>query len=72
MIKAVIEYKGNTLITELPDGYLRIYEDDIRIKLYADSDFGNHLLRLFSEENTLADANTVYHFIGKTDESIKE
>lgn len=47
-------------------------EDDIRVKLYSDSDFGNHLLRLFDEENTLADANTVCNIIEDMDDAIKE
>lgn len=47
-------------------------EDDIRVKLYSDSDFGNHLLCLFSEENTLADVNTTCFVIEKADESVKE
>ena len=93
MINAVITNKGNTLITEFPKDYLKIYEelcsigvrkalerieltdneeDDIRVKLWSDSDFGNHLLRLFSEQNTLADVNTVCLVIEKADESIKE
>ncbi len=33
-------------------------EDDIQVKLYADSDIGNHLLFLLTENSTLADANT--------------
>ncbi|MCI9448983.1 MAG: hypothetical protein HFE30_01855 [Clostridiales bacterium] len=93
MINAVITNKGNTLITEFPKDYLKIYEelcsigvrkaleripltdneeDDIRVKLYADSDIGNYLLRLFSEQNTLADVNTACFVIEKADESIKE
>lgn len=47
-------------------------EDDIRVKLYADSNIGNHLLCLFSEEDTLADVNTACSMIEKSDESIKE
>ncbi len=47
-------------------------DDPISVKLYSDSDFGNHLLRLFSEANTLADVNTACFVLGKTDESIKE
>lgn len=47
-------------------------EDDIQVKLYSDSDFGNHLLRLFCEQNTLADVNTACFVIEKADESIKE
>lgn len=93
MINAVITNKGNTLITEFPKDYLKIYEelcsigirkalerieltdneeDDIRVKLWSDSDFGNHLLRLFSETSTLADVNTTCLVIEKADESIKE
>ncbi len=30
-------------------------DDPISVKIYSESDFGNHLLRLFSEANTLAD-----------------
>ncbi len=46
--------------------------DDIRVKLYADSDIGNHLLRLFFEQDTLADVNTACFVIKKTDEAIRE
>lgn len=93
MIKAVIENKGDTLVTEFPKDYLSIYEelcsigcrkaleripltdneeDDIRVKLYSDSNFGIHLLCLFSEENTLADVNTVCNVIEDSDDAIKE
>lgn len=47
-------------------------DDSISIKLYSDSDFGNHLLLLFAEENTLADVNTTCFVIDKADISIKE
>ena len=47
-------------------------DDDIRVKLYADSDFGNHLLRLFKEKNTLADTNTVCNIIEDADDAVKE
>lgn len=47
-------------------------DDSISIKLYSDSDFGNHLLLLFVEENTLADVNTTCFVIDKADISIKE
>ena len=70
LLNAVITYKENTLVTEFPKDYLKIYEelcsigcrkaperipltdnegDDIRVKLYADSDIGNHLLLLLGE-----------------------
>lgn len=49
------------------------HEDDpIRVKLYADSDISNHLLRLLFEQDTLADVNTVCFVINKADEAIKE
>lgn len=47
-------------------------DDPISVKLYSDSDFGNHLLLLFSGENSLADVNTLCFVIEKADESIKE
>ena len=34
-------------------------DNDIQIKLYSDSDFGNHVIRLLREDNSLADANTL-------------
>ena len=79
LLNAIITCKENTLVTEFPRDYLKIYEelnsigsrkaperipltdnegDDIRVKLYADSDIGNHLLLLLGESSTLADANT--------------
>ena len=47
-------------------------DDPVSVKLYSDSDFGNHLLHLFSEANTLADVNTACFVIDKADMSIKE
>lgn len=32
-------------------------EDDIGVKLYAESDIGNHLALVFSEKDTLSDVN---------------
>lgn len=32
-------------------------KDTVRIKLYSDSEVGNHLLRILTEQDTLADAN---------------
>ena len=34
-------------------------EDDIRVKLFSDNDFGNHLVLLFNENDTLEDVHTV-------------
>lgn len=47
-------------------------EDDIRVKLYADSDIGNHLLFLLTENSTLADANTAAFAVQNADEDIKQ
>lgn len=33
--------------------------DDIRVTLYSETDFGNHVVRLFSEQHTLGDVNTL-------------
>lgn len=93
LLNAVITYKENTLVTEFPKDYLKIYEelnsigsrkaperipltdnegDDIRVKLYADSDIGNHLLLLLGENSTLADANTAAFAVANADEDIKQ
>lgn len=47
-------------------------EDDIRAKLYADSDIGNHLILLLTERNTLANANTAAYAVQNADEDIKQ
>lgn len=47
-------------------------EDDIRVKLYADNDIGNHLLFLLREIGTLADANTAAFAVLNADEDIKQ
>ncbi len=47
-------------------------DDDIRVKLYADSDIGNHLLFLLVESSTLADANTAAFAVQNADEAIKQ
>lgn len=47
-------------------------EDDIRVKFYADSDMGNHLLCLLTESNTLADANTAAFAVMDAAEDIKQ
>lgn len=47
-------------------------DSPVTVKLYSDSDFGNHLIRLFTEQNTLADVNTACFVIEKADEAIKE
>ena len=47
-------------------------DDDLRVKIYADNDFGRHLCRLFGDGNTLSEVNTVCQAIANADDSIKE
>lgn len=47
-------------------------EDDIRVKLYSDNDFGNHLIRLFNETDTLEDVHTVVGAISIAPDEVKE
>ncbi len=93
LLHASITYKGKTLVMELPQDYLKIYEelnsigsrkaleripltdnegDAIRVKLYADSDIGNHLLHLLGKNSTLADANTAAFAVLNADEDIRQ
>ena len=93
LIHAIITYKENTLVTEFPKFYIKIYQelcsigshkdlemipltddegDDLRVKLYADSDIGNHLLLILDENSALADANTAAFAVMNADEDIKE
>lgn len=46
--------------------------DPIRVKLYADSDIGNHLLFLLTESSSLADANTAAFAVQNADEDIQQ
>lgn len=45
---------------------------DIRVKLYADSDIGNHLILLFNERNSLADVNTAANAVRNSHEAIQD
>lgn len=47
-------------------------DDDLRVKIYAENDFGRHLCRLFGDGNTLSEVNTVCQAIANADDSIKE
>ena len=47
-------------------------EDDIQVKLYSDSDFGNHVIRLLGENNSLADANTTAYLLMTADDELKD
>ena len=46
--------------------------DDIRVKLYSDNDFGNHLIRLFNETDSLEDVHTVVGAITIAPDEVKE
>lgn len=46
--------------------------DDMRVKLYAESDFGNHLMLLFNENDTLEDVHTVVGAITNAPDEVKE
>ena len=46
-------------------------EDQIRVKLFSDSDIGNHLIRIFKESDTLANANITAHMVMTANDHIK-
>lgn len=46
--------------------------EDIGVKLFGESDFGQHLLLTLSEKNSIADANMLTLVIGAASEDIKE
>lgn len=46
--------------------------DDMRVKLYSESDFGNHLMLLFNENDTLEDVHTVVGAITNAPDEVKE
>ena len=46
--------------------------EDIGVKLFSESDFGNHLLLTLSEDNSLADANLLTYIVQNASEDIKE
>lgn len=47
-------------------------DDPIRVKLYADSDIGNHLLFLLTKSSSLADTNTAAFAVQNADEDIQQ
>lgn len=47
-------------------------DEDIGVKLFSESDFGQHLLLTLHEKNTIADANMLTLVIGSASEDIKE
>ena len=50
-----IGYQGGPHRVKLTDNE----GDDMHVKLYSDNDFGNHLILLFNENDTLEDVHTV-------------
>lgn len=46
--------------------------EDIGVKLFSESDFGQHLLLTLNDKNTIADANMLTLVIGAASEDIKE
>ena len=62
-----IGYAGGPNQAKLTDN-----EDDaLRVKLYGRIEMGNHLIRMLSEENTLADANTLAFAVLNASDDIK-
>ena len=47
-------------------------DEDIGVKLFSESDFGQHLLLTLNEKNSIADANMLTLVIGAASEDIKE
>ena len=46
-------------------------DDALRVKLYGRIEMGNHLIRILSEQNTLADANTLAFAVLNASDDIK-
>ena len=46
--------------------------DEIRVKLYSENDFGNHLLRTLSESDTISDANSLAFIVSNASDEIKD
>ena len=63
-----IGYQGGPHRVKLIDNE----EDTIQVKLYSDNDFGNHLIRLFNESDTLEDVHTVVGAINIALDEVKE
>lgn len=47
-------------------------DEDIGVKLFSESDFGQHLLLTLSEDNSLADTNLLTYIVQNASEDIKE
>lgn len=65
---------GNAGIN-IPPGRIHLSDnedDNIRVKLYSDNDFGDHLIRLFKERDTLEDVQTAVTAIEIAPDAVKE
>ena len=47
-------------------------DDPVQVKLYSDSNIGNHLILLLSENNSLEDVDTIVSSVMKADDRIKD
>lgn len=63
-----MDYHGGPHRVKLTDNE----EDDMRVKLYSDNDFGNHLILLLKESDTLEDVHTVVGAITIAPDEVKE
>lgn len=63
-----MDYHGGPHRVKLTDNE----EDDMRVKLYSDNDFGKHLILLFKESDTLEDVHTVVGAITNAPDEVKE
>lgn len=47
-------------------------DQPVQVKLYSESEFGNHLIRLLTERHTLADADTLAFIVANVPDELKE
>lgn len=60
----IMEPPNQILLTDKED-------DKIRVKLYAESDTGSHLIQILKEQNTIADANLLAFAVENASDDIK-
>ena len=92
-ICAVVNYKENTLVVDMPRSFYDLYgklqsigvlqppqdirltdreEDDLRVKIFGETEVGKHLTLLLTEEHSLADVNTLTFVYEQADERIQQ
>ena len=91
MLKAIVQYKDDTVIIKFPSDYdiskqllsvgiekpagdIHITDNEnneIKVKLYSDSDFGNKLISLFHEDSTLVTVRVAVDLLTKASDEIK-